>query len=83
MRVALSFEEQIINVLAHLPHRRGEHFIVRQQAEFNAIRRVLQPLYDENAKLVASLDEMIEYPGDEYVLDRAVTLLASVKGEQE
>lgn len=40
-------------------------------------------LIEQNTALVAALDEMLEYPGDEYVLDRAITLLASVKGEQK
>lgn len=58
LNVSLSFEEKILNALAHVPHKRGENFMVRQRAEFDAIRKVLQPLYEQNAEISAHRDRL-------------------------
>ena len=49
--VRLSYEEKIINTLNQVGRRRrGEHFIDHEIRMFDAIRAVLQPLYDELEK---------------------------------
>ena len=53
MRVKLSYEEQILNALAHLPRVKGENVIARGLREYSAIRSVLQPLHDEIERLQA------------------------------
>ena len=59
-RVQLSYEEQIINTLMHLKHPKGERDIIaRHTREFDAMRAVLQPLYDQQHGLHAALTEVM------------------------
>ena len=60
MRVELSYEEQIMNALSHLPRvTPREHLIARGQREHTAIRAVLKPLYDR-AKAAEARAEQAE-----------------------
>lgn len=47
INVKLSYEEQIINALSHVKHKRSDDLLTRLKKEFDAIRKVLKPLYDE------------------------------------
>ena len=51
LTVKLSYEERIINALAHVERKRGEHFTVTQVKEMEAIRAALRPLYEEATAL--------------------------------
>ncbi len=58
--VQFSYEELIINALNRIKHKRGDDCITRSVREFDAIRAVLQPLYDEVAKLRKADHELRE-----------------------
>jgi hypothetical protein len=45
--VKLSYEEKILNALGRVQHKRKDDCITRSTREFEAIRPILQPLYDE------------------------------------
>lgn len=45
MNVRVSYEEQMLNELMNLPHKRGEDTLAWQMRKFHAMREVLQPLY--------------------------------------
>ena len=47
--VKLSYEERILNALANLKHPRSDNVIARGKREFDAIRAILAPLYEEAA----------------------------------
>jgi hypothetical protein len=47
MQVKLSYEEQIINALGHLIHKRNYSTREWTELQFNTIRNILNPLYEE------------------------------------
>jgi hypothetical protein len=71
MRVELSYEEKILNALSRVEHKRGEDALARGKKDFDAMREVLTPLYDElnklrliaeHAKALADTKWAINYP---------------------
>jgi hypothetical protein len=58
VRVTLSYEEQLINALSRVTHKRGEDVITRDKRTFDAMRAVLTPLYRELDTLRAQLAAM-------------------------
>ena len=51
IRVQLSYEERIINALSCIHHKRNDDVLTRMKKEFDAIREVLKPLYEELKEL--------------------------------
>lgn len=59
LRVRLSYEERILNALARVRHKKTDDVIVRTKREFDAIREILQPLYDELDQLRKELGRKV------------------------
>jgi hypothetical protein len=58
MRIELSYEERILNALSRVKHKRTDDRLARDSSDFAAIRAILQPLYDELAKLQANNERL-------------------------
>lgn len=51
VKVKLSYEEKVLNALSRVEHKRSDSCIERDKKDFDAIREVLAPLYDEAEQL--------------------------------
>jgi hypothetical protein len=59
VKITYSYEEKIINALYNLDEHDFENVIAADKAKFDAIRKVLQPLYEE-LELHRSLEEKLK-----------------------
>jgi hypothetical protein len=83
VRVELSYEEKILNALSRVPHKRGEDHLARDKKDFDAMREVLTPLYNELEQLQLIAEQAKTLVDTKWVITDPGPILEPLKALRE